>query len=80
MWNMPSPLVGLSGLSSPSVSLGLGVTGERELATDTGDWAGLVSSPLCSGLRLAEIVCLSLRKYCRLRLVLTGFLFDLGKK
>ena len=77
---MPSPLVGLSGLSSPSVSLGLGVTGERELATDTGDWAGLVSSPLCSGLRLAEIVCRSLRKYCRLRLVLTGFLFDLGKK
>ena len=77
---MPRPLVGLSGLRRPRVSPGPGVTGERELATDTGDWAGLVSSPLCSGLRLAEIVCLSLRKYCRLRLVPPGFLLALSQE
>ena len=79
---MPSPLVGLSGLRSPMLSgPGPGVTGERLLVTDTGDWAGLPSlSPLCSGLRPAEIVLRSLRKYCRLRLEFTGFLLVLSQE
>ena len=80
---MPSPRVGLSGLRSPKVSgPGPGVTGERlRLVRDTGDWAGLPSlSPLCSGLRPAEIVLRSLRKYCRLRLELTGFLLVLSQE
>ena len=60
---------------------GPGVTGERLLVTDTGDWAGLPSlSPLCSGLRPAEIVLRSLRKYCRLRLEFTGFLLVLSQE
>ena len=80
LWNMPRPLVGLSGLRSPRVS-GPGVRGERLEATETGDWAGLTSlEPLCSGLRLAEIVLRSLLKYCLLRLVPPGFLLDLGQE
>ena len=48
--------MGLSGLRRPRLS---GVTGERLLVAETGDWAGLPAvslSPLCSGLRLEDSV------------------------